>query len=150
MPGEKIITNEERLFIQNYLNRLYKYYGRLRRIERMAPMIAAVVWKIYQIARPSLNLVREITFYYDGCHFMGRYIRSGRGHLEIVEIVEHQYERTVCIITNLVEAITLDLKKVLDNFLRQKCTEPVLDFDSTASSAYRRPENYSDDSYNLL
>ena len=106
------------------MDNLYQRYGRLKRVERMAPSVAALVWKIYQVARPSIDIVREITFHYGGCHFTGRYIRSGRGYLEIVETAGHHYERTVCTISNLVDAFTLDLKKVLDNFLHQMHNEP--------------------------
>ncbi|GEM_PF-4514869 len=113
------------------MNYLYQHYGRLRRVERMAPTIAALVWKIYRIARPSINLVREITFNYGERNFVSRYICSGRGCLEIVETTaEHRYERTVCTISNLVEVFTLDLKSVLDNFLHQKQREPVLEIDT--------------------
>ena len=127
------------------MDHLYQYYGRSRRLERMAPLVATIVWKIYRIARPNINLVREITFYYDGHYFTGRYIRTGRGCLEIVEPVEHPYERTVCIITNLVEAIALDLQKVLDTFLHQKHHELTLEIDNVASSEYKTPEIQSND-----
>jgi hypothetical protein len=122
------------------MNYLYQYHGRLRRIERMAPSIAAVVWKIYQIARPSINLVREITFHYNGSTFISRYNRTGRGHFEIVEIVEYKYERTVCTISNLVEALTLDLKHVL----HQKQNKPVLN-EVSVSEEYNVPEKHPTD-----
>lgn len=109
-------TTEERFAIR-FLDYLYDNYGDQRHIKRMAPSIGPVIWKMFQIANPSLNRVRQIRFSYANHMFKGRYSHHHNGLLEIVEVIGRRDGRTVCRIGNLTEAMELDLQEALDNFI---------------------------------
>jgi len=109
-------TREERFTIR-FLDYLYANYGNQRHIKRMAPSIGPIIWKIHQLAQPSLNRVRQVRFSYRDHQFKGRYSHHHRGRLEIVETVGRRDGRTVCIISNLTEAMEINLRRVLDDFI---------------------------------
>lgn len=111
-----MVIREEQLTIR-FLDHLYKNYGNARHIKRMAPSIGPIIWKLYQIAPLSLNRIRQIKFDYEGHQFKGRYSHHNRGQLEIVETVGRRDGRTVCVVRNLTEAMTIDMKQTLDRFL---------------------------------
>jgi len=112
------MTSREEQFTIRFLDYLYRNYGNVRHVKRMAPSIGPVVWKLFQITQPSLNRIRQIRFDYGEHRFKGRYSHRGGGRLEIVETVGRRDSRTVCVITNLTEAMTIDLRQQLDDFLR--------------------------------
>ena len=111
-----MVTREEQLTIR-FLDHLYKNYGNARHIKRMAPSIGPVIWKLYQVASLSLNRIRQIKFDYRGHGFKGRYSHHGGGRLEIVESIGRRDGRTVCVIRNLTEAMAIDMRQTLNNFL---------------------------------
>ena len=111
------MTTKEEQFTTRFLDYLYRNYGDERHIKRMAPSIGPIIWKLYQIAPLSLNRIRQIKFDYEGHQFKGRYSHHDRGRLEIVEIVGRRDGRTVCVVRNLTEAMTIDMRQTLDRFL---------------------------------
>lgn len=109
-------TREERFTIR-FLDYLYDNYRGQRHIKRMAPSIGPIVWKIHQIAQPSLNRIRQVKFSYRNHTFKGRYSHHQGGQLEIVETIGRRDSRTVLRIRNLTEAMETDLRAVLDQFI---------------------------------
>ncbi len=112
------MTTREEQFTMRFLDYLYQNYGNVRHVKRMAPSIGPMVWKLYQIAQPSLSRIRQIRFSYGGHQFKGRYSHHQGERLEIVEMVGRRDGRTVCTIRNLTQAMTIDLQQCLDNFVR--------------------------------
>jgi len=111
------MTTVEERFTIRFLDYLYQNYGQARHVKRLAPSIAPIIWKIHQFAKPSLNRIRQIRFDYGGHRFKGRYSHHGGGRLEIVETVGRRDGRTVCVVRNLTDAMTIDLQQVLNGFL---------------------------------
>lgn len=109
-------TKEERFTIR-FLDYLYTNYGDARHIKRMAPSIGPVIWKIYRIAQPSLNRIRQVRFNYRNRVFKGRYSHHHGGSLEIVEVIGRRDGKSVCRIKNLTEAMEINLKRTLDSFI---------------------------------
>jgi len=109
-------TKEEQMAIR-FLDYLFRNYGQARHIKRMAPSIGPIIWKLYQIAPLSLNRIRQVRFKYRDHQFKGRYSHHGRGRLEIVETIGRRDGRSVCIIHNLTEAMTIDIQARLDQVL---------------------------------
>lgn len=111
------MTTDEERFAIRFLDYLYANYGDEKHIKRMAPSIGPMIWKIFQVSKPSLNRVRQIRFNYKGNNFKARYSHHNRGRFEIVETIGRRDGRTVCTITNLTEAMRINLKRTLDDFI---------------------------------
>lgn len=111
------MTTQEERFTIRFLDYLYENYGDARHIKRMAPSIGPVIWKLFQVAPLSLNRVRQIKFSYQGHLFKVRYSHHNRGRIEIVEMIGRRDGRTVCIIRNLTDAMTIDIQQTLNDFL---------------------------------
>jgi len=111
------MTTKEEQFTIRFLDYLYKNYGDARHIKRIAPSIGPIIWKLYQITPLSLNRTRQIKFNYGAHQFKGRYSHRDYGRLEIVETIGRRDGRTVCVIRNLSEAMTIDIRQTLNSFL---------------------------------
>ena len=109
-------TYEEGLTIR-FLDYLYENYGDARHVKRMAPSVGPVIWKLSQLARLSITHTRQIRFNYRNRRFKGRYSHHERGKLEIVEVVGRRDGRTVCTIRNLTDAMSINIRQILDQFL---------------------------------
>lgn len=109
-------TVEERFTIR-FLDYLYANYRDAKHIKRMAPSIGPIIWKIFQVAQPGLNRIRQIKFIYRNHTFKGRYSHHRGGMLEVVETIGRRDGRTVFRIHNLTEAMEINLRRALDDFI---------------------------------
>lgn len=110
------MTTKEEQFTMRFLDYLYRNYGNARHIKRLAPSIGPIIWKLYQIAPLSLNRTRQIRFNYQQYKFKARYSHRDGGRLEIVETIGRRDGRTVCMVRNLTEAMTIDIQQTLNRF----------------------------------
>lgn len=104
---------------RHFLDYLYAQYPRSRHIKRLAASVGPAIWKITNVTGrvPTLSRTRQLRFSYRGRTFKGRYSHHDGGKLELVETVGVQDGPVVATVRGLDDAMRLDLRDALDQYL---------------------------------
>lgn len=91
-------------------------------VKRVGPAIGPIVWKISRLPNVEWwkRYSRQMGFSYKDRYFKGRYSHKQGGILEIVEVVGREDGQTVVTIKGLDDAMKLDLKSRIDQFIHEQ------------------------------